>query len=163
MAFRGRLIWPFEAEISRLDTASIDTDDGYDEDFDEPKTMSDGTDTLVYFTAVQVPCQVETERGRWQELQPMVSGQNPNTEIKLVFHFQDLEDLGLVDANGRALIKKGDRLDAMYDPFGVEIDDYGSVPLYCIEATPRSAGLTGGSRNLLLCTFQERQRSAIVT
>lgn len=158
---RGRLIWPFLATVEPLDTAATEAADagtGYDPYFKEPITRSDGTDARVYGTPVELECQVETEMDEVRELNQGNSGDDERVELKLVFHFQDLEDQGLVDASGRALIKKGDRLVQITDIDGTEIDDYSGLNLVVQHSQPRSAGLSSLRRNLLLVTFKKRKQ-----
>lgn len=64
---RWRLIFPFLAELHRLDPVAMATQDpGYDEDFKEPALLDvDGDGVGDAFRrehlAVRVPCQVEPE------------------------------------------------------------------------------------------------------
>jgi hypothetical protein len=76
----------------------------------------------------------------------------------LVFHFRDLERMGLVDAaTGEALLRINDRLVAIHRMDGVLVQSVRTPPgLYATEVQPQSFGL-GLSRNLLLVTFDERE------
>lgn len=164
MGYRGRLITEFKAEISRLNTLATSVngaplDDGYDYDFKEPVKKADGTTSRVFDQSIKIPCQVETEGDRFDFLTMRNLGDNSDTEVKLVFHFQDLEDMGLVGPKGRAKITKGDKLIAIFDEDDEEIDNYEERNLVVTTAQPRSAGLSGGRRNLLLVTFRRRDRS----
>lgn len=164
MGYRGRLIFPFTAHVARLDTTATAANgaplsDGYDYDFKEPVKKADGTTARVYKPVDKLPCQVETEGDPFDALAMRNLGDDQTTTVKLCFHFQDLEDYGLVDAKGRALFKKGDKLVAVYDQDETEIDDYSARNLVVTEAQPRSAGLSGGKRNLLLVTFKTRDLS----
>lgn len=161
---RGRLIFAMEATLSLLDTAATETAteavSNVDNDlFGMPTALSAGGDTRVYSTEVTLPCQVETERDAQRTLNMARSGDDEINRLVLVFHFQDLEDNALVNAQGRALIKKGDRLVRIVDQLGNEIDDYGTMDLSVISVEPSSAGLSSGRRNLLIVTL-ERRRSA---
>jgi hypothetical protein len=74
-----------------------------------------------------------------------------------VFHFADLERLGLVDpTTGEALLRIGDRLTAIRDYRTGDLIQAVRTPpgLYLTEPQPEF-GL-GGCRNLLLATFSER-------
>lgn len=169
---RGRLINPFMAVIARLDrnaTREQPPDDagalpsGYDDVFREPivVTQSDGTrDEARQEKLIYVPCQVEDHAFQAQRM--TTAGNNPDSRLTLVFHFRDLERLGLVDPEtGVARITPNDRL--------VEIRSYcckhliQKIPsppgLYATQAMPSSFTL-GRSRNLLIVTFQERERTA---
>ena len=120
---RGRLIFPFLAELHRLDTAAMATVDpdgvgaltgGYDPDFKEPVLVDADDDGVAEpfrreHPPVRVFCQVEPEA--FEALRMATSGNTPRSSFDLVFHFRDLERLGLVDAaSGDALIRPSDRL-----------------------------------------------------
>ena len=83
-----------------------------------------------------------------------------DSSFDLVFHFRDLEQLGLVDAaSGDALIRPSDRLGALYARDGQLVQAVRTPPgLYVTEARPIGFGLhrRRPSRNLLLVSFQDR-------
>ena len=103
---RGRLIFPFIAELHRLDTQAMALGDagagvppGYDDDFKEPilvDTDDDGVGEPFRreHPPVRVPCQVEPEA--FEALRMATSGNTPRSSFDLIFHFRDLERLGLV-------------------------------------------------------------------
>lgn len=171
---RGRLINPFMAVIARLDrnaTREQSPDDaaqipsGYDDVFKEPIVVTDDAgarDEVRREKLIYVPCQVEDHAYMAQRM--TLAGNNPDSRLNLVFHFRDLEKLGLVDPEtGTARITPNDRL--------VEIRSYcckrliqkiADPPgLYATQALPTAFTL-GGQRNLLVVTFQERERTATV-
>jgi hypothetical protein len=165
---RGRLINPFAAELARLDTAAtaVDPDgpgpltSGYDPDFQEtvllPSAGRRSRDARREKPSIRVPCQVEVQT--FDQLTELATGNSPRSRLVLVFHFGDLEQLGLVDlTTGDALLRAGDRLVAVRDlRTGVLVQVIRTPPgLYLTEAQPQSFGL-GGRRNLLLATFGER-------
>ncbi|MBN2527640.1 MAG: hypothetical protein JXR76_14700 [Deltaproteobacteria bacterium] len=169
---RGRLIFKFLAEIYRLDTLSTAATDpdgsgpltgGYDPDFKESvlvDTNNDGIGERVRreHPPVRVPCQVDTKA--FEELRMLGSGNSPKSRIDLIFHFMDLERLGLMDAvSGDALLRPGDRLGGIYDLYGDKVQDIQTPPgLYVVESRPIGFGLnlSKPSRNLLLVTFEDR-------
>jgi hypothetical protein len=173
---RGRLIFPFLAELFRLDTQAMagpvgvgpDPEaPGYDPDFKEPvavDTDDDGVGERVRreHPAVRVPCQVDTKV--FEELRVFASGNAPRSRIDLVLHFKDLERLGLVDAaTGDALLRPGDRLGALYDKTGALVQAVRTPPgLYVTEARPIGFGLDRARprRNLLTVAFEDRQPAA---
>lgn len=66
---------------------------------------------------VRLPCQVEPQT--IEALRLTATGNTPESSLTLVFHFQDLERLQLVDApTGEALIRRGDRLGGLFDTEG---------------------------------------------
>jgi hypothetical protein len=173
---RGRLIFPFLAEFHRLDTlttAIADPDGagplegGYDPDFKEPVLVDhddDGIGERVRreHPPVRVPCQVETEA--FEQLALFASGHSPNSAVRLVLHFSDLERMGLVDAaTGDALIRVGDRLGAILDMAGALVQRIRTPPgLYVSEGRPSGFGLyvPRPRRNLLVVSLHERATAA---
>ena len=165
---RGRLINPFVAELARLDTVATAADpdgpgpltSGYDPDFKEtvmvPATGERGTDARKEMPSIRIPCQVEV--GTFEALQQLASGNSPDSKVTLVFHFRDLERMGLVDpGTGDALLGVNDRLVAIHDLVGNLVQAVRTPPgLYATEVQPQSFGL-GLNRNLLLVTFEERE------
>jgi hypothetical protein len=173
---RGRLIFPFLAEIHRLDTHAMATtdpdgpgplDSGYDPDFKEPALVDTNDDGIgervrVEHSPVRLPCQVEPKT--FEELRMFAAGNSPRSRIELVFHFRDLERAGLVDGpSGDAMIRPGDRLAALYDKAGALVQAIRTPPgLYVTEARPIGFGLDRRRprRNLLLVAFEQRQLAA---
>ncbi|MFH0902223.1 MAG: hypothetical protein V2A73_16445 [Pseudomonadota bacterium] len=169
---RGRLIFPFLAELARLDTsatAEVDPDgmgplmSGYDADFKESVLVDADGDGLAErvrreHPAVFLPCQVEPDA--FDALRLLATGNSPRTRIELLFHFSDLEREGLVDKEaGDALIRPGDRLVALHDRAGALVQAIRTPPgLYATEARPIGFGLGLGNpqRNLLLVIFGDR-------
>ncbi len=173
---RGRLIFPFLAELFRLDTHAMagpvgvgpdPAAPGYDPDFKEPITIDQNDDGVgerirAEHPPVRVPCQVDTKV--FEELRMLASGNAPRSRIDLVLHFKDLERLGLVDAGtGDALVRPGDRLGALYDKAGALVQAVRTPPgLYVTEARPIGFGLDRARprRNLLMVAFEDRQLAA---
>ena len=173
---RGRLIFPFLAELWRLDTRATDVTDpdgpgplvgGYDPDFKESVLVSRagtnvGDRVRVEHPPVRIPCQVEPEV--FDALREYASGNAPRTRVELVMHFADLERLGLVDAgSGDALVRPGDRLAGLLDTAGALVQAIRTPPgLYVTEARPFGfgLGLRRSRRNLLLVVLNDRQLAA---
>jgi len=173
---RGRLIFPFQAELCRQDTqatASLDPDgagpleSGYDRDFREPVLADDDGDGLGRAVRdehppVRLPCQVEAKV--FDALQMAASGNTPDSAIELLFHFRNLEQQGLVDQEtGQALINPGDRLAGLYDAAGSLVFAVTNPPgLFVREARPLGFGLgrSRPQRNLLLVTLEDRRQAA---
>ena len=169
---RGRLIFPFLAELFRWDAAAmaaVDPDgtgplaSGFDPDFKEPVLIdADGDGVAEPFRRehppVRVPCQVEP--AAFQALRMATAGNTPRSSLDLVFHFRDLERLGLVDpSTGDALIRPSDRLGGLYDIEGRLVQAVRTPPgLYVSEARPIGFGLSRRrpQRNLLLVSFGDR-------
>jgi hypothetical protein len=173
---RGRLIFPFLAELCRLDTTATATEDpdgaapltgGYDPDFKESvlvDTDDDGIGERVRseHLPVRIPCQVEPEA--LDQLRMFASGNASRSDIVLIFHFKDLERMSLVDApTGEALVRPGDRLNAIFDKAGALVQQVRTPPgLYVTEARSIGFGLDRRRprRNLLLVAFSDRQQAA---
>ena len=161
---RGRLIFPFLAEVFRLDTRAMATmAPGYDPDFKEPALVDTDGDGVANpyrreHPPVRVPCQVEPETLDALRMTP--SGNTPRSSVDLVFHFRDLERMGLVDAaTGEALIRTSDRLGALYDAAGQLVWAVRTPPgLYVTEARHAGFGLfrRRPRRNLLVVSFTDR-------
>jgi hypothetical protein len=165
---RGRLINPFLAEIAQLDTVATAADpdgpgplaSGYDPDFKETVVLATSgaqrLDARKEKAPIRVPCQVEV--GAFEVLEQLAAGTSPSSRVVLVFHFRDLERMGLVDAeSGEARLRMNDRLVAIHDIRGALLQRVRTPPgLYATEVQPQSFGL-GLSRNLLLVTFEERE------
>jgi hypothetical protein len=164
---RGRLIQAFIAELAQLDPIATASDpdgsgaltSGYDPDFHEttllPRSSGPGRDARREKPAIRVPCQIEVQA--FGELAEIATGNSPRSRLVLVFHFADLERLGLVDpSTGDARLRIGDRLAAIRDLRTGELVQAVRTPpgLYLLEPQPQF-GL-GGRRNLLLATFGER-------
>lgn len=165
---RGRLINPFLAELARLDTAATAGDpdgagpltSGYDPDFKETLVVPDetwrGHDARRERPPIRVPCQVEV--ANFGELEELLTGNSPRSHIVLVFHFEDLERMDLVDSvTGDARLRVDDRLVAIRDFYTGEVVQAIRTPpgLYITEVQPQSFGL-GLRRNLLFAIFNER-------
>ena len=144
---RGRLLFPFVAEIAQLDRAAS----RFDPDFKEP--LPDGR----VEQPVTLPCQVEV--AEFETLEESFSGDLPKTALTLVFHFRDLERLGLVEAEtGEPRLRVGDRLAALRDRAGKIVQAIRMPPgLFIVELRPVTFGF-GLSRNLLLAVFHDREQ-----
>lgn len=161
---RGRLIFPFFAELRRLNTEAMATQaPGYDEDFKEPALLdADGDGAGEPYRRehppIRVPCQVEPETIDALRMTP--AGNTPQSRLNLVFHFSDLERLGLVDAQtGEALVRPSDRLGGLFDTEGSLVWAIRTPPgLYVTEARPAGFGLfrRRPRRNLLIVSFSDR-------
>lgn len=160
---RGRLIFPFLAELRRLDTEAMALANAYDLDFKERAVGPSAIASRIELPAVRVPCQVEPKI--FEELHLFASGDSPRSEISLVFHFRDLERLGLVhDQTKDALIRPNDRLSGIYDLGGSLVQAIRTPPgLFVSQAQPRGFGLgrRRPQRNLLLVSFEARQLAPV--
>lgn len=163
--YRGRLIWPQVASIRRLDTVATASQPstiggGYDPDFREPVILPDGSSARAEQDEIRVPCQVRTESGAFDMLQMFgASGASPGFRMRIVLHYEDLEELGLVDVDtGRPVFVVGDRLAAIYTADTDElVRRFDSPQLFATQVQDRSFGLSALRRNLLEITFEDRE------
>lgn len=165
---RGRLINPFLLQLAQLDTLTSNADpdgagpltSGFDPDFREPLVFTDGTTGLKYKAPIFLPTQVEVNA--YEQLVQQNAGNDPNATISFVFHFIDLEQAGMLDDNGNATIRIGDKAMGIYRYrdesliMNLGLDGNG---LFCTEAQPRSFGLSSGERNILVATFASRDKT----
>lgn len=154
MGYRGRLIWPFLAEIEPIQTGDTEALGNYDHDFREPTKDNSGEDTTAFGQAYRLPVQFQTESTPYELQAQKPTGDNPQTVLHTLFHYQNLEDHGLLDSNGRPTIRLNDRLVAIYTMDGDLVRDFldgtvGLRGLFCAQVQDRSFGLSGGKRNLL--------------
>jgi hypothetical protein len=166
---RGRLIFPFLAELAQLDTAATAADPdgagplaaGYDPIFRSPVVRTDGTGARVSSRAevlVQLPTSIDDKAQ--EQLRMMATGNAPGRRLVLTFHFRDLERRGLVDTNGDAKIRVNDRLVRILTRDGQLVQLFGNPPgVFVTELNPLSYGL-GRKRNLLDVTLEDREQTA---
>lgn len=172
MVYLVPLIFPVKVDVARLDTAATALDPagsglagpGYDDEFREPVVVpptdpdsSERGELRRVESVVQLSAQFEDES--FAELEMYATGRSPRALVRCVFHFAELDSLGLLDTDGLPLLRVNDRLSAVYKPDGTLIQTIPAYPgLFCTEAQPRSYGL-GGERSLFMMTFEHRERS----
>lgn len=167
---RGRLIQQFTARVVQLDRATMRSGDHYDDDFREPKLRTDpsrdnvGEMDRIELAPVLVPCQIDPETTA-DGVRMLAGGHGPIQRIGLLFHFRDLESLGLVDVNGNAVFRQGDRLDAILSKDQSRVEYTAPTPpgLYVASVNPRGWGLfrRAPSRNLLFVEFLDRMPATV--
>lgn len=162
---RGRLIFPFGLQIYRLDTAGTALSPGYDSVFQEPALVSTadrvGTIGRQELDPIFIQGQFYTQDD-FMLLQMVANGNLASNEVRVMLHFRDLEDAGLVEeATGLAQIKVGDRLGAVYDKdFETLVQAIPTPPgLYVTHANPLF-GLDS-TRNLLAVHFKSRDQGKV--
>lgn len=167
---RGRLINPFKVTIARLDTTSTAADpdaggpltSGYDSTFRAPLPKVGGGDYRAELADIVVPCQFENDDA-YERLGQTAAGNDTDTRLRCVFHFQDLEELDLVDlTTGEAKFRIGDRLKSVHryeDGSLIQRMGLDGGGFFCTEVKPVSFGLSGGERNLLVCTYEARDNT----
>lgn len=163
---RVHLINWYEVELAQLDTAGIQAEtpaglpSGYDPDFNEPVVTTSGStrvDARKEKTPfVRVPCQIEPTT--FEALQMFANGDSPDAKVVLCFLFHDLLRLGLVDAaTGEGMIRKGDRMNAIYGRCGGPlIQTIRRPPGLFVTQSAFGAGL-GHAATTLITTFEDRE------
>lgn len=173
---RGRLIRPCMAEIAQIDTLQTslpqpDVDNtvssGYHSNFGEPRVIPTSTNSAGSPRGAParketlIRCPVQWEQENFGLMQQWGDGNSPAQNVTLVFHFADLERLGLVNDDGSAKINKNDRLCAIYHiPSNKLIQRFSTergTGMYVIEAAIDSIGLRGSFRNLLIVQLEDRE------
>lgn len=157
---RGRLINAFLVELAQLDSQlSAQTLPGMDDIFREPKVrvnpQTQQRELGRKERTIRLPAQVEN--GNYQQLVMLANGVAPKTQLKLVFHYEDFEERGMVDDTGRNLpVRPTDRLVAVYSLEDARLLVNFPYPpgVFITESSPE--GFMGGRLNLLVCTIGDR-------
>ena len=136
---RGYLLQPHLVGYRPLDLSGS----SYDDVFNEPALSDNGTQTgasgRVEGAELRVPAQFN-ERF-FEALQMLDSGDTPDGDIVVTHHDKDLTRLGLIDADKRPTIKKGDRLASIYRKRGQLLLTVRNPPgLFVTEVRPSGWG-----------------------
>jgi hypothetical protein len=129
---RGRLINKFVAVIRRLDTAATAAvvGGGYDKEFDAVRVVNDGTQ-LGASSRREMPelrLPVQLDRDTWGRNTPGRGGRQVVADIVLVFHWPDLENAGLIGADGEPALKIGDRVEKIETLMGAVESTFKNPP-----------------------------------
>ena len=159
---RGRLIFRFYATIAPLDTDGINDAGNFDRTFRTVKKVDTDGDGIgetqrLEKAQISVPCQVEDKA--FVERNQSTLGNVPDHDMILVFHFKDLERLGLVDADGTPQIRLDDRLVNIKDRHGNVVQTVKTPPgQYVVAVTPLSFGLgiSNPKRNICIAMFKAK-------
>jgi len=164
---RGRLINKFVAVIMRLDTeaTSLVAGGGYDPEFDATIPVSDGTQlgSTSRREMAALRLNVQLDRKSWGEQNMTRGGRQIVADIVLVFHWPDLENMGLINADGECTLKKGDRIDRIETRKGAIEATFDNPPGMFIDGFERAGhGLApfGTPRTNLLYTYCAYDRVA---
>lgn len=156
---RGRLIRPMKATFAQLDTVAIEAATNFDDDFGEVKkvdTDADGIgETQRLEKAELVVLNVQVESSIQEQERQKGTGDDPKSVMTLVAHMKELEELGLVAADGRIALAVNDRLVKIEDQFGIVVHTADRVPLF-VTQVKRIDGWLGFKSNLAMITVNER-------
>jgi hypothetical protein len=156
---RGRLVFAFLAELAQLDTVATEGA-GYNPKLHELRVSYDPAgnrtttrrETLRTFRA-----QVETQT--FDALRVTQLANAPVTQLVLIAHMRDLEIAGLVDEEGRALVRVNDRVVRIRAMDGVAQHFFPNPPgVFITEVGPAGFGY-GGRRNLLVMRLADRAQA----
>ncbi len=156
---RGRLIAPRVVEIAQIDTqAMVEGDPGVDPIFKEPRIAYDANG--VRTTGRREKCtrlHAQVETGTFDRQRMTATGNAPAAQLTLVFLMEELEELGLVDDDGKSTLRVNDRLVAIYDRAGERALQTFPFPpgIFVTELPPAAFGF-GDSVNLLVARFGDR-------
>jgi hypothetical protein len=180
---RGALIWPMTIVIEQIDMHATRTDDpdgagplttGFDDVFEEPVLVPAGeaspgvpqigsvrgAEATVYGPEIELEAQIEVDD--FNILRQFASGDVPGFQIRCVIHYAELERLGLVGVDGSTTLRKNDRLRRIFDQAGELLLEVPYPPgLYLVHPQDRSFGLVGGTRNLFVAHFEDREQGAL--
>jgi hypothetical protein len=163
--FVGGLVFPQRVVLRQLLTNDTRVASGFDDDFREVKLVDSNADGIGEEQRKESPelilmAQVATRHFEFADQAP--SGRVPETtDLELTFHFKDLADKGLVAADGLAKLVAGDRLVRIEDGSGSVVHAFPNPPgMFLVAARP--SGFMVSTRNLLVCTFSDRRRDAVL-
>lgn len=157
---RGRLINAYRVQVAQLDAQlSEQTLPGTNRVYREPNVGVD-PNTHQRVTGrkertIWLPAQIET--GNYGQLVVLANGIAPKSALKIIFHYEDLEELGMVDDQRRNTpVRVTDRLVSIHSAEDDELLLAFPYPpgVFCTEASPE--GLMGGRLNLLVTTWGDR-------
>lgn len=150
---RGRILAPFTAELAHFDSQATTVNPVLHEPTVTYDPITGARTTGRAEKLAQVRCQVETGTFQAQGMAPM--GDIPRSSLTLVFHYQDLEEAGLIGPENRPLVNVNDRLVRILTEHGVEQQSFARSPVFVTEVTPSGFGF-GGAVNLLVVRFGDR-------
>jgi len=158
---RSRIQGAHVAALAQIDTTATQDAGHYDDGFQEPKRVDDGTWSgtpgRLNQREIRVPCQIEDEV--FNRLDPQVGGVDRLHRLRVTFAFKDLARADLIDGDTKvAGIRVAAQLLGVYDRRGNLLYDMSSDNIFCEETRP--AGFLSSSINLLVCTFGRREQAA---
>lgn len=170
MTTRGRLIFPVRVELARIDVESTRADDGFDDTLGQPKLAPSiglppkgnlrGEVATRYFAPVRVLGQVENGLAKLTTYQQgmVQTGNQPKFKVQVVYHYEELEQAGLVSADGHVKMRSGDRLTKILRVDGTLICNIEDA--YATRVDDTSFGLSAQQRNLCIVTYESRAKGA---
>lgn len=163
---RARTLRPVWAEIAMLDavatraaTKAPTITKGFDDDFKEVVVVTTNGARIVERKeqdSIFIPSQVEVDA--FEALQMMTTGNSPNTTIRIVWAFRNLEEMGLIDPEtGDCLVRVNDRLVSFCDDCRNRFAVVRTPPgLYVTQLQP-TFGISN-TRDLLIVTLEDREQ-----
>lgn len=166
MTTRGRLIFPVVCEVARIDVETTRTASGFDDVLGQPRRASTsglpekgtprGDLATAYFLPVRLLGQIENGLAKLTTYQQGMAqtGNQPKFKVQVVYHYDQLEQGGLVASDGHVKMRSGDRLLAAYTLAGTKICDFEDA--YATRIDDTSFGLSAQTRNLCIVTYESR-------
>lgn len=152
------LIFPKIVEIQRLNTDAQVVEQTVNASLRDLLAMnandgSDRDDGRRYSDSIFLSAQIETGQSNALSVSPF--GTTPTSDMALVFLMSDLVCHGLVNADGKPLLKTRDRLVAIRDEYGRTIQTFPDPPgMFFVEVTPSGYGFGSGAANLVVVTLE---------
>lgn len=144
---RGRLIQKMVCVLRRLDPAATAAvpGGGYDPVFGEPIPVHDGTQlgspSRREEAALRLLCQLDRDPRLGVDLMTRGGHQEQDTLVIVLF-MEQLENMGLLGADGKPEIQSGDRIEAIEDRNGNPLVTFPDPPgMYVHEAALQGYGL----------------------
>lgn len=146
---------------------------GYDPDFRETITYDRGPEAndlpdvdavrenaRIEYPPVRVPCQVE--RLKFEEQQQFIQGNDPTTDLRIVFWRGDLEQMGLIDRKTRELfLHVNDRVETIeaWNKPGVATVQIEPPGVFIKEIQPGSFGFGPDGYDLHIAFVSRREQA----
>lgn len=158
LGYRGRLICPIKIGIARIDTATIESESGYDPVFKTPlKSKPFGArgpreGSRRELAEILLPAQSEILD--FNKMRQGPSGDVPDYRVSYVLFRPHLEKLGLIDSTtGKPLIGKNDRITAKYKKRDESlIRTFEDPQVFVTEVADAGEGFDGQTNLLILVT-----------
>ena len=167
---RGRIIQKFVCVLRRLDPAATAAvpGGGFDPVFNEVIPVDDGTQlgspSRREQAALRLTCQLDRDPRLGMDLLTRGGHQDSSTLVIVLF-MQELENMGLLGADGKPEIQSGDRVEEIQDRHGNTMLAFPEPPgMFVHEAAPQGYGLAAFSVpkiNLFTLTCRPEEKGAV--
>lgn len=161
LGYRGRLICPIKIGIARIDTTTIESEQGYDPEFRTPvlskKFGARGARENARRELAEIRLPAQSEIIDFNKMMQGPGGDVPDYRVTYVLFYPDLEKAGLVDATtGKPLIGKNDRITAKYRKRNEALIRVFENPQVFVTGVADAGEGFDGRTNLLLLITDDR-------